>query len=344
MIVPVYNMEKYLRRCLNSVACQNHESLDILLINDGSTDGSPAICDELAAGDGRIRVLHQPNQGVSAARNMGIDRAESEFVTFVDADDYILPGMFTTMYTEAINKNTDILCCESKKDTRGQSIEDMEHYAAFEKEFFPISAENQRKYMYKLALNGRTMTVWAKLYKRKFLIANNLRFQPEAYSEDFVFNARCFALAKRVGTIDQAFYIYYDRPGSRIYSSTLSDIEKSAEILWRQYQGYSGAAPEDIRAYAAVRIISSTLFNMKLKALPLEKTCDFVWNVIQKLEMESYLLRAADERNFSDYANAVGMNGEAAENYLMFIRSLLSHDSLLAWQKRYAEIERKARP
>lgn len=342
MIVPVYNMEKYLRRCVNSITNQNYESFEILLVNDGSKDGSPAICDELAAEDARIRVLHQPNKGVSAARNIGITSAESELVTFVDADDYILPDMFATMYTEAVNQNMDIMCCGSKKDTGGQSVEEMGYYASFEKASFQVSAENQKEYMYKLTINGRKMTVWAKLYKREFLITYSLRFQPEAYSEDFVFNVMCFTLAKRVGTIDQAFYVYYDRPGSRIYSSTLSDIEKSAEILWRQYQGYSGAAPEDIRAYAAARITSSTLFNMNLKALPLENICDFVWGVIQKLKMEPYLLRAADERNFSEYANAVGMSGEAAENYLMFIRSLQSHESLLAWQKRYTEIEKKA--
>ena len=340
VIVPIYNMENYLHKCVDSIICQNYKSLEILLINGSSTDGSSAICDELAALDGRIHVLHQPNKGVSAARNMGIENAKSEFVTFIDADDYILPDMFTTMYMEITRQNMDILCCGSRKDTGGQPIEDMDYYATFEKEFFSVSKENQREYMYKLALNGRTMTVWAKLYRRDFLITNNLRFQPEAYSEDFVFNVRCFICAKRVGTINQSFYIYYDRPGSRIYSSNLSEIENSAKILWELYRGYEGAGAEDVKAYAAARIISSTLFNLKLKGMSIESVCDFTFGIIQKLSMEPYLLRAGEDSSFCEYAGTVGMNDQAAENYKLFIQSLQSLETMLTWQKRYAEIEK----
>ena len=98
VIVPVYNVEKYLRRCLDSIIGQTYQNLEILCIDDGSIDNSGVICEQYAARDARIKVIHQENQGLSTARNRGLDAAEGEYIAFVDSDDYILEDMFERLY------------------------------------------------------------------------------------------------------------------------------------------------------------------------------------------------------------------------------------------------------
>ena len=99
VIIPVYNVEKYLRRCLDSVIAQTYQNLEIICVDDGSIDDSGKICDQYAVRDARIKVIHQENQGLSAARNRGLDAAEGEYIAFVDSDDYILEDMYKRCWT-----------------------------------------------------------------------------------------------------------------------------------------------------------------------------------------------------------------------------------------------------
>lgn len=109
IIVPVYNVEKYLRECLDSIVNQIYNNIEIILVDDGSTDGSPEICDEYAQRDERIIVIHIPNGGVSNARNLGIDKAKGEYIMFVDSDDIIMPYIVERGITLAVENNADIV-------------------------------------------------------------------------------------------------------------------------------------------------------------------------------------------------------------------------------------------
>ncbi len=111
IIIPVYNVEKYLRECLDSVLAQTYKNLEVILIDDGSPDSCGKICDEYAAKDNRIKVIHQTNQGVSAARNVGLDAARGEYIGFVDSDDYIQPDMYEYLYQLISKDNADIAMC-----------------------------------------------------------------------------------------------------------------------------------------------------------------------------------------------------------------------------------------
>jgi glycosyltransferase involved in cell wall biosynthesis len=320
------------------------DDFEVLLVAESqSADKSVEVCQNYADADRRVKLFCEDGTGFPAARNRGLDEAQGAYMTFVDADDYILPGMFSAMHAAAANQKLDILCCGGKKDAGGQRVGEMSDYVKFGDEFFAVDQQNQRDYMYKLAVSGRTITVWGKFYERGFLARNKLRFHPEVYADDFAFNFACYTAAERVGTISAAFYVYCDRRDSRLYSSSTADIERSADILWELYSGYAGAAPADVRAYAAVRIISSALFNLKLKPISIERICATVWAIIEKSGMQPHLLRAADEAKFSEYARATAMSGAAADNFLRFIRSLQSRDALLAWQKRYAAAEKEDR-
>ena len=108
IIIPVYNVESYLRRCLDSVVNQTLKDIEIILVNDGSTDGSLAICEEYAKNDDRIKIITRKNGGLSAARNTGLDNATSEYIGFIDSDDWVDTNFFENLYNTAIEKNCDV--------------------------------------------------------------------------------------------------------------------------------------------------------------------------------------------------------------------------------------------
>ena len=108
IIVPVYNVEKYLEKCLDSIVKQTYENIEIILVDDGSTDKSGTILDQYAEMDNRISVIHKKNEGVSTARNTGIEAARGEYICFADADDYLMPDYVEYLLTLAVDKNADI--------------------------------------------------------------------------------------------------------------------------------------------------------------------------------------------------------------------------------------------
>ena len=112
VIIPVYNTEKYLRRCIDSVLAQTYQDFELLLIDDGSKDSSGAICDEYASQDTRVRVFHKENGGVSSARNLGLDHARGEWITFVDADDWMADDMLQQMLDTADAEGADVVLAD----------------------------------------------------------------------------------------------------------------------------------------------------------------------------------------------------------------------------------------
>ena len=123
VIIPVYNADQYLRRCLDSILSQSYTTLEVILIDDGSQDNSPALCDALAQHDARIRVIHQENQGVSAARNTGIAHATGEYIAFVDADDYVANDFFEHLLQAATQQQADIVCCNLTELLNGEVVQ-----------------------------------------------------------------------------------------------------------------------------------------------------------------------------------------------------------------------------
>ena len=140
VIVPVYRVEKYLGRCVNSLLGQTLSDIEIILVDDGSPDGCPALCDEFAKKDGRIKVLHKENEGLGLARNSGMSLAVGEYIAFVDSDDYVKSEMYRTLYEAAQRENADIamcgLCCiggiMSAKENDVQNINCFDGYTVFD--------------------------------------------------------------------------------------------------------------------------------------------------------------------------------------------------------------------
>ena len=123
IIIPVYNTEKYLRRCMDSILNSAYKDFEILLINDGSTDSSPAICEEYSRQDSRIKVIHQKNQGVSVARNTGLDYCQGEWIVFVDSDDFISKD-FLSLIAKEVHQDKDLLLFDFSKYISGRASAD----------------------------------------------------------------------------------------------------------------------------------------------------------------------------------------------------------------------------
>ena len=215
VIIPVYNVEQYLPRCVDSILAQTYRNLEIILVDDGTKDDSDKICDEYAAKDTRIKVIHKENGGLSSARNAGIDIARGEYLGFVDSDDWIEPEMYETMLGLA-KKHEAQLVCAGRYDFSSRRNEKTVGLCP-EKEEVITGME----------LLGRTFTwdgcdsaAWDKLYHRSLF--ETIRYPLGQISEDVAMFYKLAELVDRAAMCDKPFYNYYHRPGS-ITTAKLSD-------------------------------------------------------------------------------------------------------------------------
>ena len=178
IIVPIYKAEKYLHRCIDSILAQSYADFELLLINDGSPDSCGAICDKYATKDSRIRVFHKENGGVSSARNLGLENAFGEWITFIDADDYVHPRFLESLYAKHRGDFVvgSFQLVGSKEKWNG-IIEDSYY-----------DKTSLRKKIIDISLAIHFYTPWAKLYSKNIIDNNHLRFDERMRSgEDWLF-------------------------------------------------------------------------------------------------------------------------------------------------------------
>ena len=212
VIVPVYNAEKYLRRCIDSILNQTFTDFEVLLINDGSTDSSGVICDEYAKQDSRVRVFHKENGGVSSARNVGIQNMKGEYSIHCDSDDWIKVNMLDVLYNQAMISRADVIICDyysSKKDT----------YIRIVQNPTTLDAKGVCRDILLGKLHGST---WNKLVKSNLIIKNKIKFNEQiSYCEDVLFNVQLLLTNPSVFYVNKALYVYNQISGS-ITNSKLS--------------------------------------------------------------------------------------------------------------------------
>ena len=215
VIVPVYNVEKYLPRCLESLVNQTLEDIEIICVDDGSTDSSPVILDDYASRFPKIKALHTENRGVSSARNTALDIAKGDYIGFVDSDDAASPGMFRTLLSCALETDSSIVQCSYDKASRRVD----------EARTFSVREEIVS------ALMDFTLTnaVWDKLYRRDVL--DGVRFSRDLkFAEDFEFNAHAFVRAGRVTVIPDSLVFYTERDESESHHSINNDHIKGFRV------------------------------------------------------------------------------------------------------------------
>jgi glycosyltransferase involved in cell wall biosynthesis len=213
IIVPVYNTEEFLPACLDSLAQQSHHDIEVLLVNDGSTDGSARICDDYAARDKRFVAIHQENKGVSAARNVGIEKSRGDYIQFVDSDDFVEPEYTKRLLDEMLKTNTELSICSYTRITiKNNEVIDEFVYPLTpgikSKDDFwliPESTADFTKKCTRLEVAG----TWGKLYQSVLIKQNHVRFDESLSKyEDFLFCLTYNQYLNRSSTISDSLYNY----------------------------------------------------------------------------------------------------------------------------------------
>ena len=239
VIVPVYNVEKYLHRCIDSILAQTYSDFELLLIDDGSKDSSGEICDEYAAKDFRVRVFHKENGGVSSARNIGLENAKGEWVTFCDADDYVTSDWLDS-YREVMHENVDLAIqgyyIIDKDKTIKKKLSQSIGYAVDEKRRLIAILMTQGVYGY----------LWVKLFRRQIIEDNHISFDTNStFREDEQFFSKYLEYVTSFRCIDKENYYYSLFP---IFQSLdiIFDRELPREICQIHYVNIKDAAAKYI--------------------------------------------------------------------------------------------------
>lgn len=241
VIVPIYNVEPYLRRCIDSLLRQTYPYLEIILVDDGSPDKCGSICEEYAAFDSRIHVIHKANAGLGMARNSGLDNATGDFVVFVDSDDYVKENYVEILLRNVVETGADLATIghyrrrvdgQIRQKLITQTQEVWSKPDIIEKVLFPIigSLPEHPDDV------EREMSVWINMYRRSIIEQNALRFvsEREYVSEDIFFNLVYILNTEKVVLCPECLYIYSENPTSLTSTYRPDRFEKYCKMYWKE--------------------------------------------------------------------------------------------------------------
>ncbi len=262
VIVPVYKVEKYIHRCIDSILNQTYSNLEIILVDDGSPDRCPEICGEYAERDKRIRVIHKKNEGLGFARNSGMDRCTGGFIMFVDSDDYISEDAVQVLYERMISDGSDIAIGKHTDvyedgSTNGGFCAFMKDAVLTKEDIFSVA--------------GRyAVSAWGKLYRREML--EGVKYPSLKCAEDLWVFSEVFDKSKAISIVDRTVYYYVQNPGSITHEKSefrkrdeLDATLKTAKFLW-QNRFQTGA-----RNWYGRGISKAILFDNKREGIKLFK-------------------------------------------------------------------------
>ncbi len=245
VIVPVYNVEKYLPACLDSILKQTGFELEIILVDDGSTDASSQICDEYSKRDSRIRILHEPNRGVSVARNTGVSCATGEYVAFVDSDDELVPYAYQTCVSY-IEEIPDVDCLIYGYHV----IKNKKTYSVIPKAGYYTKSDFGDAYT-ELLLSFLINSPCNKIYKREVISSSGAFFPKEMdLGEDLIYNNRYLRKCQQVAVLDKVLYNYYYRDNGSLTTRYHNDLFTLYCCHWEDIMStlsFFGEKIEDIR-------------------------------------------------------------------------------------------------
>ena len=282
VIVPIFNAEKYLHRCIKRILAQDYTDYELLLIDDGSTDNSGTICDEFAKYDKRVRVFHKKNGGVSSARNLGLDNSIGEYIMFVDSDDYMLPGMLEVMLSTLESKKADLVVCGTTETGGGywRPIADVDY------------SINQLKENFVSLLHTELLSPpWNKIYKKE-IIGSNRFCEDISFGEDLLFNIQYLEKCENISFIKESpFYHEKENENSLVVKfnrNRLLDIEKVWVVVDRFSEDKEG-------------LYSKYLRDLTVYVRQLLKTKQYSWSEKQNILEEWHSIALMNDLNLLNY-------------------------------------------
>ena len=288
VIIPVYNVEEYIEKCLNSVVNQTYKKIEIIIIDDGTQDGAGKICDDYAKKDNRIKVIHQNNRGLSAARNVGIDKAKGKYIAFIDSDDYVNEKYIELLLADIVENNADISVCGYNDVTPAKKLR---------------TGEESCCYLLSKQLD-LDIVAWNKIYRRDLFIENDIRYPEGRLHEDNLTTYKLYSRARKVSYISESLYNYVIREGS----ITTSDKKRTRQLIEKEkaakeaalYLDNSSEKLKNAASYSLLlswfRFIDCSLANMidvsyyeRYRKLVLSKSNIYKKNLFLTKKMRGYL-------------------------------------------------------
>lgn len=274
IIIPVYKVEKYIRECLNSILNQTYTDWEALLIDDGSPDNSGAICDEYAVKDSRFRVFHKPNGGVSSARNMGITKAQGDYISFVDSDDMLLPNALEICMRAVMENRLDLL---QFGFTRSWDV-------------LPDSPKQCGTILdsHEFLKTKHNVCVWGGCIRRDILVTNKILFvEGMKFAEDQLFVLHSIRNSKRLMRLEDKLYYYRDNSESATHNGHPEDYYASCEILVAEKRRYPEFA----------KVIDNAVLTLVLSLITVSSDRQLLSNTIK-------LYKEAEIRNCDHVCNS----------------------------------------
>lgn len=304
VIIPVYRVEKYLRPCVDSVLNQTYKDFEVILVDDGSPDSCPEICDEYASADSRIRVIHQQNTGQSGARNAGMKVATGEYVCFIDSDDFLIDNNVFQRLADAVTGTPDIV-----------------HYRF--KEWFESDGHTADcRFDYNIPVAGRSITeiycdlidkdayynsAWSKIIRRKLLVDSNISFEQGIVGEDNEWYYHVVMAAKSLVLIDEALYVYRRRKGSTTTTTRRKNLTDQLYVISKWTDILEGKK-DDERA----KIVLGSLAKQFCSAVIIYSGLSDVSDLYPALKGKAYLLnysRTGRVVSFRKVKKLIGLKG-----------------------------------
>ena len=293
VIIPVYNVENYLSRCIDSLLAQNYVDLEILLIDNGSKDQSGQICEHYAAQFANITAYHIPNKGVGSARNFGLAKAKGEFICFVDADDYLVGNLFSDVESQ-LDSQLDLLVF-SYYNSIEKNLSEIDRSA----KILPTEGKKDKSdfiaLFQELWLTDMMYTVWNKIYRKEFLEEHQIVFESYELGEDVRFNLNVYQHVNTVFLVKSAYYVYVSgrvdsamgqyNPNRMNYQ--LEELGKVDQLMisWNSHD-------EQFIDQIKARILMSNIQNISKQKMSLSKKRHYVEVLCRNQEMIALLKKA----------------------------------------------------
>lgn len=258
VIVPVYNTKRYLPKCLDSIASQSFTDFEVLMVDDGSTDGSGEICEQYSRNDSRFITIHQSNQGVSVSRNNGLQRARGKYISFVDSDDYIHPQMLELLYKAIRQGDYDLAVACYQSVTVNEKIVPQQIISPC---FKNISVHDAVIRLF--GTGGEDMrygSCWNKLYNRCLL--GGVCYQEFVMSEDLFFNMQMFGKSSKIVRVEHILYYYLQHEASAVHRLSVQKEKDRINVLYRCLDSLSLGS--DTEACCLLKLYK-TLFSTRLR-------------------------------------------------------------------------------
>ena len=326
IIVPIYNAEKYIGRCMKSIYAQTFTDYEVILVNDGSKDQSADICRKYAQNDSRITFIDKENEGAGSARNAGIKVSKGEYLAFPDADDWFEPQMYKELYDIAKSGDFDIVFSgvnfysKNKDDTLLFS-----RTLNCEKKSFTTANECRENVMIFFPTSTIFDVPWNKLYKRSVAIKNNVRFSDTRRCQDAMFNIDFYSFANSVASIDKAYYNYIENDTAgvqRKFPKNYIDIsvayyKKLIGILnsWGIYSG-------DIKKHYDTSVVLAVYGDMCMFENP-------IWNMSRQ-EQKEYLTGIMKRKDIKDMLYGANIREDVKEQY-----RIIAEEDYQAFMRQY---------